>query len=107
MTKSYRTPILGLAILSLAAYAFTSYGAEKTPAPLAAQAKITMDQARAKALKEFPGQIVSAELEREHGGSGLRYSFDIKKGNEWREVGVDAKTGRILENSKEAPNPKD
>jgi len=47
------------------------------------------------------------ELERERGGSGLRYSFDIRQGKKWREVGVDAKIGRVLENSAESPNPKD
>lgn len=47
------------------------------------------------------------ELEREHGGSGLRYSFDIRLDKKWREVGIDAKTGRVLENSAESPNPKD
>jgi uncharacterized membrane protein YkoI len=47
------------------------------------------------------------ELEHERGGSGLRYSFDIQQGKKWREVGVDAKTGRILENSAESANPKD
>ena len=45
------------------------------------------------------------ELERETGGTGLRYSFDIKSGNSTQEVGVDARTGRVLENAKEGKNP--
>ena len=49
----------------------------------------------------FPGTIASEELEKEKGGSGLRYSFDIKNGPLVHEVGVDAKTGQILENSVE------
>jgi uncharacterized membrane protein YkoI len=40
-------------------------------------------------------------LEKERGGSGLRYSFDIKNGKITHEVGVDAKTGKVLENSVE------
>jgi uncharacterized membrane protein YkoI len=68
---------------------------------LAAQAKLTLDEARAIALKVFAGEIASEELEKEKGGSGLRYSFDIKKGSVTHEIGVDAKTGRILENSVE------
>src|SRR6202140_4873539 len=68
---------------------------------LAAEAKITLTEARAIALKVFPGTIASEELEKEKGGSGLRYSFDIKKGSVTHEIGVDAKTGRILENSVE------
>ena len=71
----------------------------ETPAQLAAQAKISMTQAREIALKAVPGKVVKQELEREAGGSGLRYSFDIKSGKDTREVGVDAKTGKLLENS--------
>jgi hypothetical protein len=43
------------------------------------------------------------ELEKEKGGSGLRYSFDIKIGGVTHEVGVDAKSGKLLENSAEGP----
>jgi len=68
---------------------------------LAGDAKITLAQARDIALKVFPGTIASEELEKEKGGSGLRYSFDIKNGSVTHEVGVDAKTGQILENSVE------
>ncbi len=68
---------------------------------LAGGATIGLDEARAIALKQFPGEIASEELEKERGGSGLRYSFDIKKRSAVHEVGVDAKTGRILENSVE------
>lgn len=72
---------------------------------LASHAKITMDQAQKIALKARSGTITDQELEREHGGSGLRYSFDIKSENVTYEVGVDAKTGAVLENSTEGPNP--
>jgi uncharacterized membrane protein YkoI len=68
---------------------------------LAGNAKITLAEARDIALKTFPGTISSEELEKEKGGSGLRYSFDIKNGAVVHEVGVDAKTGRILENGVE------
>ena len=73
--------------------------AEETPAQLAAQAKVDMAQAQAIALKAHPGKIVKQELEKEAGGSGLRYSFDIKSVKATHEVGVDAKTGKVLENS--------
>lgn len=56
-------------------------------------AKITLEQARAIALKTIPGAAITAEeLEQEKGGSGLRYSFDVKIGQTAREIGVDAKT---------------
>jgi uncharacterized membrane protein YkoI len=69
------------------------------------QAKVTLEQARQIALKSYPGKIKSEELEEESGGSGLRYSFVISAGKEKHEVGVDAKTGQLLENSLEGPNP--
>jgi hypothetical protein len=34
----------------------------------------------------------------------LRYSFDIKSAGVTHEVGVDAKTGKLLENSAEGPH---
>jgi uncharacterized membrane protein YkoI len=70
---------------------------------LAKYAKVTLPQARAIALKAFPGKITDQELEKEEGGSGLRYSFDIKNGGVIHEIGVDAKTGELLENSAEGP----
>ena len=71
----------------------------------APQAKVTVAEARDTALKAQPGVITDEELEREHGGSGLRYSFDVKsaKGVTY-EIGVDAKTGAVLEHSLEGPN---
>jgi uncharacterized membrane protein YkoI len=72
---------------------------------LASKAKITIDEARAIALKTRPGTIADDELENEKGGSGLRYSFDVKSGNVTYEVGVDAQTGKVLENSKEGRHP--
>ncbi len=56
-------------------------------------------------LKAQTGKITDEELEHEAGGSGLRYSFDIKNGSVTHEVGVDAKTGKVLENSVEGKNP--
>jgi len=72
---------------------------------LAPQAKIGISHARAIALKAHPGAITDEELERETGGTGLRYSFDIRSGASIQEVGVDAKTGRLLENAPEGKNP--
>jgi uncharacterized membrane protein YkoI len=69
------------------------------------QAKITLAQARSTALAARPGQITDQELEKERGGTGLRYSFDIKSKGKTFEVGVDARTGKVLENGGEGPNP--
>jgi uncharacterized membrane protein YkoI len=89
---------LWLIVAPLTASAYT--GQELAP-----QAKITIDQARAIALKARPGNITDQELEKEGGGSGLRYSFDVKRGNKTYEVGVDAQTGKVLENKAEGPHP--
>ena len=74
---------------------------------LAGTAKVTIEQARSIALKAHPGAITSEELEKEKGGSGLRYSFFVVKGGTPvpHEVGVDAQTGKILRKLEEGPNP--
>lgn len=88
--------IAGLAFTTSAVYAKTLDGHQYLKS-----AKIDLQTARATALKTYPGSIVSEELEKEGGGSGLRYSFDVRNGNTTHEVGVDAKTGAVLENSVE------
>jgi hypothetical protein len=63
---------------------------------------ISLAQAQAKALALHPGEIKSAELEKEHGRQ--IYSFDIKTGDGIHEVNVDSETGKIVEDSKESPS---
>ncbi|TAM58398.1 MAG: peptidase M4 [Rhodanobacter sp.] len=89
--------VIATATLAVAAFG-ASAGSDKA---LAAQARVQMPQARSMALKAYPGKIVKEELENEKGGSGLRYSFVIKNGKVSHEVGIDAKTGKLLENSVE------
>ncbi len=49
---------------------------------------------------------MAGELENEAGGSGLRYSFDIKaQDGATHEVGIDAANDKILENTVEGANP--
>jgi uncharacterized membrane protein YkoI len=69
---------------------------------LAGQAKVSLAQARLIALKARPGRIVDQELEKEDGGSGLRYSFDVASHGKIIEVGIDAASGKVLENSAES-----
>jgi hypothetical protein len=96
---AFRYGALSLALLF--ACPALAYTGEK----LAKDAKVSIAEARAIALKAHPGKITDEELERETGGTGLRYSFDIKSGSSTQEVGVDARTGRVLENAKEGKNP--
>ena len=60
---------------------------------------------RAIALKAVPGQIADEGLGREAGGSGLRYSFGVKRGAKVYEVGVDARKGVMLERRVEGRRP--
>ena len=111
----YTRSLLAAAVLitaGVAAYAGepATAGQQTTGKPftghqLAKNAKVSLADARAIALKARPGTITDEELEKEKGGSGLRYSFDIEHEKRKFEVGVDAMTGRVLENKLEGPNP--
>ena len=97
-----------LALLLVAGLVATSAQASTSPTryaghELVGQAKITLAEARATALKARPGRITDQELEKEAGGSGLRYSFDVASHGKTIEVGVDAVTGKVLENGAESP----
>ena len=96
-----RTLASGFALTLMATIPAVAYTGQN----LSKQAKIGISEARAIALRAHSGKITDEELEKETGGSGLRYSFDVKSGNVTYEVGVDAMTGKLLENAKEGPNP--
>lgn len=103
--KLVASAILALSLVGVGSAALAAPQHGYVGQSLAPKAKVTMIQARAIALKARPGQITDAELEKERGGSGLRYSFDIKHGGKTFEVGVDAANGAILENKAEGPHP--
>ena len=97
--------LLGLVAVAAATVNFPAIGYPYTGQELAPQAKVSPVQARAIALKAAPGTVTDQELEKEPGGTGLRYSFDIKTGAKTFEVGVDAQTGAVLERKVEGPHP--
>ena len=68
--------------------------AAKAPKP-----NISMAKATAMALKLAPGRIISSEYEKE--GGVWRYSFDIQQKGNIQEIGIDGRTGRIVENKSE------
>lgn len=70
-------------------------------------AKVSLPQASKTTLAAHPSVITDQEFEKKGGGTGLRYSFDFNgKGTGTTfEVGVDAHTGKVLENKAEGPNP--
>ena len=73
----------------------------KIPASLKSQAKISLEDARATALKKVPGKIKEEELEKENGK--LVYSFDIQATGQKdiTEVQVSAIDGAIVSVEKE------
>ena len=99
---------LAMTATGAAAAASTAAGpghATFTGSELLPMATVKLDAARATALKAHPGTITDQELEKEAGGSGLRYSFDIARDGKAYEVGVDARTGKVLENKAEGRHP--
>ena len=108
-----RSLLIVLASLTLTAASAVSASAPVTKtttatfkgSELASDATVSMATARASALKARPGNVTDAELEKESGGSGLRYSFDISSHGKPYEVGIDAKTGKLLENKAEGRHP--
>ncbi len=93
------------ALLAGSALVFCTVAIAYPGEELAKDTKIDIQAARDIALKARPGKITDEELEKEKGGSGLRYSFDIKVGSKTYEVGVDAITGKLLENKREGKHP--
>lgn len=73
----------------------------KIPAELKKDAKISIESARATALKKVPGEIQEEELEKENGK--LVYSFDIRATGQKdiTEVQVSATDGTIVSVEKE------
>lgn len=101
--KKLTTATLAAALAAIAAtgVALAAYPGQQ----YASHAHVSLHQARAITLRTAHGTIVSQELEYEGGGSGLRYTFDVKTPQGVREVGVDARNGTVLENTADgAPN---
>ena len=92
-------------MLPLGALAFSASALAYPGEELAKDAKIDIQAVRVIALMARPGKISDEELEKEKGGSGFRYSFDVTVGAATYEVGVDAATGNVLENKSEGKNP--
>ena len=105
----FRAIAFGLTLVGLI-FAVPSHLLAYTGEKLAKGAKVNIDDARAIALKATEVDVLDAlrlthRCQREGGGSRLRYAFDIKSGGVKYEVGVDAQTGKVLENKKEGRHP--
>ncbi len=95
-------PVLALVMLASAMAAPAQVAATFRGHQLVGDARISLARARTIALKARPGIVTDQQLDKESGGSGLRYSFDILSAGKIYEVGVDAKTGKVLENDVES-----
>jgi uncharacterized membrane protein YkoI len=73
----------------------------------AQQAPVTIGRQRARtiALQHASGTIIKQELEKE--GGAWRYSFDVRQNGRIHEIGVDAETGKIVEDSWEGAPDRD
>ena len=92
---SIRRAGLGFALILALAFSVAAGDKKESKKQLAKEAKVTMKEARAAALKEVPGgKVKEAELERENGQ--LVYSFDIGTKDGIKEVQVDALTGKVV-----------
>ena len=89
-------------MITSAALILTSGAALATKAPTP---KISMAHARAMALKLAPGKVISSEYENE--GGGWRYSFDIQQKGNVQEIGIDGRTGKVVENKSEGKVDRD
>ena len=90
MLKSLRI----LTIVAALGAGGTAIAAAKAPTP-----RISMTQAKAMALKLAPGKLISSEYEKE--GGIWRYSFDIQQRGNVQEIGIDGRTGKVVENKSE------
>lgn len=92
MKKSHKIILATAAAAGVIGMAGVALATQQSPA-----ARISMDEARAIALAAAPGAVADAEYENEDGG--WRYSFDIAQNGRIHEIGVDANSGDIVENS--------
>jgi uncharacterized membrane protein YkoI len=96
MSKFHRIAALCMAGLAIGGVAQAATHRAAAHAP---PARLTQAAARAIALRAAPGRVISGEYENE--GGGWRYSFDIQQRGHIQEIGVDANSGRIVENKSE------
>lgn len=91
---------IALAVIAALVCAALPVIAAKKPTP-----RLSMAQARVIALKRAPGRIKDAEYELEKGA--WRYSFDIVQDGRIHEIGVNAMSGAIVEDTFESAADKD
>ncbi len=96
MSKPGRDAVISSIVFAATVLAGSTYASAAKP-----KVRLTMEAAKEIALTKEAGDIKSQELEKEKGR--WIYSFDIKRNDQIHEVGVDANTGEIVEDSVESP----
>lgn len=98
--------IIACSALSISASAWCAVSAPGIAAPGIAIRKVTPAQARDIATRVAAGTLEDHEYEQEAGA--WRYSFDFRQADgRIHEIGVDAQTGKVVEDSWEAAADKD
>ena len=93
-----------LILLTCTVLAILPSGCASSSANLAAQAKITRQQAEGIALAEMPsGKITEGELEKEHGKLVWSFDISIPGSKNISEIQVDAVTGEVVSREIETP----
>jgi uncharacterized membrane protein YkoI len=96
MSRSYVVRVVFCVMLTATLFTFSNYASASKP-----KTQLTMEDARKIALQKESGNIKSQELEKERGR--WIFSFDIERDKQIHEVGVDANSGEIVEDSVENP----
>jgi uncharacterized membrane protein YkoI len=91
-----------LAALTAIALLGVGSAAVSTSAPAP---KIPKARAEAIALHLAPGKIISSEYEFE--GGAWRWSFDIQQKDHVQEIGINGRTGKVVENKSEGKVDRD
>lgn len=84
-------------LLAVAAVAPDVIAQQSKEAALVREARITMAEARQKALVRVPGSIESGKLERENGKSWFEFEIHKADNNAEVEIHIDAVTGEVGE----------
>jgi uncharacterized membrane protein YkoI len=85
---------LSITVATAALALATAAVATSAPKP-----KVSKARAEKIALKLAPGRIISSEYEKE--GGGWRWSFDIQQKGHVQEIGIDGRTGKVVEDKSE------
>jgi uncharacterized membrane protein YkoI len=96
MSRSFAARVVFSMMLAPVLFTLSNYAYASKP-----KTQLTMEDARKIALQKESGNVKSQELEKEKGR--WIFSFDIERDKQIHEVGVDANTGEILEDSVENP----